>query len=522
MITTVLCCLSVLSAELGVEVYEGGKPLPCRAWVVVGGKRYYKPVEPDCYPYERDRSFTNPGRFTLRLPAGVAVVHLERGAEYAPRDIPVSVTGDGRTTLRVHDLKRWITMRHEEWYSGDLHVHFGHDNPPVLKQLAVADDVNVVPALTYWNRFAPSWPAFPGGAALVVDQHHFITRSNMEIERLGKNPGTSVGALLIYNLPKPVLAGGHDHTNPSNAVYSRMAQQAGPAVVVDLDKPMWAENVVDVALGGIDVVQLCHNHFHRDRDLRYGWGMVSPELTGDGPAGDPIFRMTLALYYHWLNCGFRLGVSGGSAIGVMPVPAGLNRTYAYVDGPFTTEKFWRAVKQGRTFATSGPMLFFTAGEARIGDTLAIKTGRPVTTKLTVKCLQSTGTAEIVYNGTVVAEKALVSSDGGRGAHAVSVRHTFTPRRSGFLAARFRWQLPSGVWRMGHTSPVYVVVDEKPICSAASARLMLKWLDELEDVAAQPGRYAREEYARQAAALRTEARMKYESIVKQAQKVWGDG
>ena len=36
-----------------------------------------------------------------------------------------------------------------------------------------------------------------------------------------------------------------------------------------------------------------------------------------------------------------------SAMGVMPVPLGFSRTYARVEGAFTPENFWAAVKAGR-------------------------------------------------------------------------------------------------------------------------------------------------------------------------------
>jgi len=67
--------------------------------------------------------------------------------------------------------------------------------------------------------------------------------------------------------------------------------------------------------------------------------------------GDGLFHRTNSLYYRLLNCGFRLGVSGGSAIGVKAMPTGFNRAYAKIDGPLTAEKMWTAIKSGRSFAT---------------------------------------------------------------------------------------------------------------------------------------------------------------------------
>jgi hypothetical protein len=75
--------------------------------------------------------------------------------------------------------------------------------------------------------------------------------------------------------------------------------------------------------------------------------------------------------YRLLNCGFRLGVSGGSAIGVMPLPTGYNRVYARVTGAFDSGSYWAAIKAGRSFATSGPILTLSVGKYTLGDTIEL-------------------------------------------------------------------------------------------------------------------------------------------------------
>ena len=44
---------------------------------------------------------------------------------------------------------------------------------------------------------------------------------------------------------------------------------------------------------------------------------------------------SMEVYYHLLNCGFRLPVSAGSASGVKASPLGYNRVYARVSGAFS-------------------------------------------------------------------------------------------------------------------------------------------------------------------------------------------
>ena len=63
------------------------------------------------------------------------------------------------------------------------------------------------------------------------------------------------------------------------------------------------------------------------------------------------------LYYALLNMGFPLKVSAGSASGVHAVPLGWSRLYVKVEGVFHPEKWFEGARRGRSFATTGPMLF---------------------------------------------------------------------------------------------------------------------------------------------------------------------
>src|SRR5262249_6622192 len=113
------------TARLAVTVNgeSGTVPMPCRAWVEVSGKKFYRPLEASCSPYPRDQSFACRGTFTLDLPAGPATVHVERDKKYVPMDKAVRLRA-GQTTQQTLTLRRWIDMNAQGWYSADMHVHF--------------------------------------------------------------------------------------------------------------------------------------------------------------------------------------------------------------------------------------------------------------------------------------------------------------------------------------------------------------------------------------------------------------
>lgn len=518
------------TGSLSVFVHEADRdvPLPCRAWVDVGSKRFFEPVTASCTAYARDRSFSCDGRFEITVPVGQATLHVERGKEYRPVDREV-VVREGETTKVDVVLRRWVNMAEAGWYSGDLHCHFGVRDVRVLKQLALADDVNFEPILTLWNhqRNNPSdkvWAQWPTGPALYADDTHLITLRNEEIERIGGDAYESVGALLMIGLRKPVEMPSRNSRYPCDAVLGRTAKATSPDCVIDTDKPIWGENVVGVALGLFDSVQVCHNHYNRGYTLPPGWGMtVAEERERQESWGeDTLFHRTNLTYYRFLNCGFKLATTGGSAMGVMRVPLGYSRTYAKLDGPLTEANYLKAIRAGRTFATSGPMLIFTANGLDPGAEISYSTDRsePIILKAQLQSIHSIDCLELIFNGQVI-ERTDLSGKDWSSDHQVSVVKKFAAKRSGWVVARALFRASDGRLRQAHTSPIYVTVDGKPTASKTDAEFMMRWIDRLVEVAQQPGRYQTDAQRADVLVIYREAKDVYEEIARRAAETWGD-
>ncbi|MCP4784613.1 MAG: CehA/McbA family metallohydrolase [Fuerstiella sp.] len=507
-------------------VNQKGDVTPIRAWVEVNGRQLFQPTLPDtATPYARDRSFSCDGHFTMTLPAGRAVVHVERGKEFVPLDIDVEIVS-GETLEKQIRIDRWIDMPREGWYSADLHVHLGHDDPRILKQLALADDVHLIPSFTYWLRgrgetWEMQWPGDEFNQPLLIDDHHIITRNNIEIERIDGNaaPGAAIGATFLFNLNQPVTAMRYGEHFPTDAELCRVARRHSPRAVFDSDKPSWAESVIGVALGMLDTIQVCHNHYHRTTTLPGGWGMIGPLASGEtnAAAGDGLFHRTNSLYYRFLNCGFRLGVSGGSAIGVMSLPTGYNRVYAHVEGKVTADKLWAAISDGRTFATSGPMLTLTANNETVGGTIDLRSNQSqvVSIRTTVRAIERLESLQIIHDGRIVASQELLQKAPDPIMDS-ELTFTLTPKRSGWIAARALFRAPDGLLRQAHTSPIYVSIDEKPAASGDDARYMLRWVDRLAAIAkSHPDHFPDTETQQATLAIYAEASARYEQIIEQA-------
>lgn len=520
-----------INGKLSVTVREDGSktPLPCRAWVDIPDtdKRYFIALTESCTTYDRDRSFSCNGHFVIEVPAGKAIIHIERGNEYIPVN-QKAVVHENKTTQVDITLKRWANMVEEGWYSADIHCHFGVDNPRVLKQTALADDVNMEPVLSVWHgrRTEPlkSKLKWKYETSIYADPTHLVTFRNQEIERITGEAFESVGALLIMGLNQPVRPSETITNYPCDVSLMQVAKKDSPDCLIDADKPNWGENVVGVALRLFDSVQLCHNHYHRSTTMPLGWGMADASLEEEARDWglDTLFHITNSIYYRFLNCGFKLSATGGTAMRVMRSPLGYNRTYAKLDGPLTEANYLKTIKAGRTFATSGPILIMTADGLDVGSTIRYTPGKnkPIQIKAQLRSIQQIDSLELIYNGQVVKKIGLTSQPPSPVLNK-TIELPLKPQRSGWVTARALFKSPDKCLRQAHTSPIYIVVDGKPTASKRDAQYMIRWIDKLLEISQIPDRYSSDMERNEVQSIFRQARSVYEKIAKTASRVWDE-
>ena len=145
----------------------------------------------------------------------------------------------------------------------------------------------------------------------------------------------------------------------------------------------YAEIAADIVSGRIDAVEM---------------QVFAPGL--DSP---PILE-----WYRFLNCGYRLPVLGGTDKMSAEVPVGAIRTYARLapDEPPSFDAWAAAVRAGRTFATSGPVLELAVDGHEPGDTVALSPGGGrLEIRARARAAQPViGSLEVVMNGRVVAHE----------------------------------------------------------------------------------------------------------------------
>jgi hypothetical protein len=449
-----------------------------------------------------------PGEFTADLPRGRIAIEVEKGMEYAPARAAFDV-GD-EPQRREIALERLVDMNARGWYSGDTHVHFLDDHNALLE--AEAEELNLI------NVLATRWGELVTNANQVTGAPSALSRPRRIVVFNEETRHGWLGHAILHRLRSlvyPLSWGGPSEGVPGEFDYPAMAHQADAAhaqggVVTWAHFPVpGGEVAVDVALGKIDTVDL------------FTWGdafapLDAPTASGDAAAVDA--------WYRFLNVGFTLPVTAGTDKMLNVQVAGSVRTYARIDGPFGYDAWCDAIRAGRTFATTGPMLELSANGAPIGSTLPLAPGAPVEVVAEVRApfeRYPIEVLEIVAGGRVVA--ALRNGDRKS---QLRLRHRFDATTSTWIAARARgskllpyqrW-LPlgrqgAGIPPMAHTSPIHVTVDGAPMRSNADATALETAVDAAIGWAKTRARYRNEAERAEVVALFERAKRIYADLKK---------
>ena len=411
-----------------------------------------------------DRHFTTVGNtFTIHLPPGLAVLTLKRGKEYKPVVEEVYITA-GETTIHEFMLSRWINMAADGWYSGDMHVHRSLRN---LSSLVLAEDLNVAVPQSVWNDRSRAGPQSLTQSRRDPDLEQYLKTSNAEGEIqadpthlfcvLGEESERYSGAVMLDLFGKEEIPlTGYGVREPTDLHFIQLARDRSG--YIDIEKPFWRESHINVALGKADFIGLVHNHFwYKDGLNNTAWGWDRTEIKQGYPDDlTGLALYTCDLYYAFLNCGFKVMPSAGSASGVMPSPIGYCRVYAKVDGRFSSTNWFHALKTGPSFATNGPMLIATVNDKPTGSTIKLSNG---VTTLNVACdiasLNPIDRLEIIRDGTVIYTTV---------PHLVNNRATVEANipvcRSGWIAVRC-FERRTDTVRFAHTAPVWFTLPGSP-------------------------------------------------------------
>jgi len=499
-------------------VDESGQPTAARVFVTGSDARAYAPdfawVQADDAFDRKERPFEahyfeSAGEIDLNVPAGVTEITVTKGFEYRPetRTLQITARQNAKATIQ---LKRLDIPRDWEaqWVSGDVHVHMNYsgtyrNTPKHLLEQAAAENLSVVenlivnkeqrvPDISYFST-APDPASTATNLLLHGQEFHTSYWGHVGLLNLHRNfvipgfaayPNTAVASLF-----------------PTNADVADMAHQQGALVgyvhpfdaVPDPDKDaeLTDELPVDVALGKVDYIEVLGFSDHKS---------------------------TAAVWSQLLNCGFRLPAAAGTDamanFASLRGPVGLNRVYVRVpEGSLNIASWLSSLKQGRTFATNGPLLRFTLGGRELGDDLKLTTGsHEVKFTAWMRSFVPVEHLQVVCNGEVVRDLKT-----GDHFSSVDAQGTLPISQSGWCLLR-AWSDKAeypilDAYPYATTSPIYVSIAGSQVQASGDASYFIAWIDRLTQAAKTNKDWNTEAERNSVLDLLSRARQKYQQLQK---------
>jgi hypothetical protein len=401
----------------------------------------------------KDTSFAYvDGTFQVELPVGDVYVELAKGFEYQSSRQKLHIDPRQRELkLQVHRL---ANLRTQGWVTADTHVHYLSPSTAVLE--GQAEGLNLI------NLLAAQWgDCFTNVGDL--GQGPLTSRDGETMVRMGtENRQHILGHLCLLGARGepvyPLSSSGPMESYLGDPLWKTLANWADECrtredLVISAHFPYPAGEVAaDIVLGKVDAVELY------------------PDL------GREFNNPRFLYWYRCLNCGYRLPVVGGTDKMTATKFVGANRTYANLgQEEFTFANWSKAVQQGKTFMTSGPLLLFHADGHAPGEEIRLGSGGgTVEVQAEAKCIVPLHRLEIVFNGRVVA-----SRDAQNGEKELTLKEKVPVPGAGWLAARCIARRGLGTsWpnMLAHTSPVYFEVPGEQLFSASGAAWLMTLIE----------------------------------------------
>ncbi len=196
-------------------------------------------------------------------------------------------------------------------------------------------------------------------------------------------------------------------------------------------------------------------------------------------------KTTAAVWYRLLNLGFRIPAAGGTDamanFASLRGPVGMNRVYVRVpDGEVKVPDWLQGLKQGRSFATNGPLLGLRLGGATVGDELKFAGAQPrVSFSVHLRSIVPVDQLDLVCNGRVMrsfVKRAPIDHGDFEGTIPVS-GSGWCVLRASTEAAREE-VLDNYVYAT--TSPIYVTIGGAAPHSPQDAKYFAAWIDRLSE------------------------------------------
>jgi len=399
------------------------------------------------WPNQNRFFFYVDGEYEATLPVGTYQLIVSRGPEYGVIQKTIEISADTGTAIAV-PLSRWIDMPEKGWYSGDDHVHMTRtpDDNAAISAVMRAEDVHVTNLLQMGNPYDTNFTQYAFGKDGRYRAGNHALVSGVE------DPRTAVrGHTISMNISEVFRP--TDRYLRYDRIFAEYRKQGGMSGYAHVAGRLFNVErglAIDVPLGTVEFV----------------------ELLQDG-------ALETQLWYDYLNLGFKLIPMAGSDFPYLSAPGG-DRNYVYVDGDFTVDAYYEALREQRTFVSNGPMLEFSVNGQLMGSNLRLSPGDEISIVAGAALnpdIEVLDRIELVVHGDVVASVNNVAPG-----NTLSLQHSMTVEDGMWLAIRAY----GAEQTVAHTAPVYVTTGggfENRSAVPELARRMINKLGEFDTVAA---------------------------------------
>jgi len=487
-----LNAIGINATNLKIEIVdaETEKLTPARVLIVDTNGKSYFPENSVTLQIGNEIWFMSSGISEVNIDSENILLRVERGKEYERVKKAIAITRDQKNEIKIV-LNRWINMKDRGYVSIENHIHRSTED---VAAMCAAEDLNFGTSLQWWNH-----PRFgvPSGDGHILDLNFGeiatqISMYDVEVEE-------KWGALYMLNMPNPF-----PFTNDKQMPNLIAVQYGRDRGTLNCYQSGWSREVlVDALLGYVDIVNVCNNNFHMHRYQPRS--LYSNLLNVKGfpvypntPQG--MMQMNTDTYYRLLNCGVKLAAGAGSATGAKENPVGFNRAYIRASPKDSLTGLLNKWKRGNNFVTNGPMLFLKTSKGfQPGDSINFNKGEKVLLEVEALSDSPLKKVEIIVNGEV---KKSFLLDGNKkkfkGSFQIKIQESSwiaarctdmdqllnQQELEGYRSPRKNFYQDPNRLRYGHTSPIYVHIDNNGIAVKKSIEEGIKMVEAFEKFAKQ--------------------------------------
>ncbi|MEC9091755.1 MAG: CehA/McbA family metallohydrolase [Planctomycetota bacterium] len=398
------------------------------------------------------------GKHVFKLPRGVYTYKIEHGPEYQTVAGQFEIKRGANDGITV-EIPRFINLSEDGWWSGDLEIHRPEPDIPVVMD---ANGLNFSNLIAVDNEAIKFKNGFPKTVAKKINEKIAYYQTGMIDSRHGGGL-VVVGMNRQIELPDsksllPFNLASIDSDNPF--VFANNASNWDLPLLLANSK-LHRFNLDGIAIAGESIRETSAQP--NRIDLR----PPTPAIVGE----HKLEKWQTTIYYHALNCGFKIPPVACSASGKSRNPVGYNRVYVHTGRQFTAEKWIENLKLGRVIVTNGPVMKVLFNGVLPGETFQVPTGKSIEieTALTLSLKEKADYLEIIRNG-LVAKK--ISLDDYAKARGRLPKITF--QESGWMLVRVVTNNKKA-YHFASSAPIYIQIGNQPVLKKLSAQFFLDWI-----------------------------------------------